>query len=257
MPYNRDFLTNVIFRIDFAFPEDSLKDKLDIEIRNKCIESFPIPEQRIAQTQNVTVSTISNVKNEIKTIDIFNEWHFYGSQRDKEFVISKDFILLQVNKYSTFNNFKTDFFNIYELFIKKYQSIKIKRIGLRYIDQISPQPEEAVPNNWYEFWSKYLSSDLLGGLSFSNKGNNSITRHMNSLETNSEDFSMRFKWGIFNTDYPATNKKKEFILDTDLYNNGLFNLEEIETYIDKFHIKAKEVFENSITDNLRELMGKQ
>lgn len=83
-----------------------------------------------------------------------------------------------------------------------------------------------------------------------------IARNMSSLEMNYGDCMLHFQYGMFNTDYPAPNKKKAFILDTDVYSVGLFSVEETEKLMNQFHDKAKEWFEKSIKEALRTKMGR-
>ena len=78
---------------------------------------------------------------------------------------------------------------------------------------------------------------------------------MASIEMNYTDCMLRFQYGIFNSDYPAPNKKREFILDTDVYSVGLYTMEEIADQIDAFHDRAKNWFEQSIKQPLRIKMG--
>ena len=61
---------------------------------------------------------------------------------------------------------------------------------------------------------------------------------------------------MHNTDYPATIKKKVFILDLDAYYSGLMNKNDIIEYFPKFHKSIQELFENSITEKYRELINK-
>ena len=78
---------------------------------------------------------------------------------------------------------------------------------------------------------------------------------MNLIETDYGDFNVRFQYGIFNSDYPAINKKKVFVLDTDVYATGIFEYDECDQYIINFHQKAKNYFEKSIRESLKIIMG--
>jgi uncharacterized protein (TIGR04255 family) len=60
---------------------------------------------------------------------------------------------------------------------------------------------------------------------------------------------------MFNADYPAAIRKKSFILDYDAYYQGPQNLEDVKHNIDIFHEAVQTLFEYSISDELRSLMG--
>ena len=62
---------------------------------------------------------------------------------------------------------------------------------------------------------------------------------------------------MFNPDYPAPIQKKSFILDYDAYHRGALNLEDIIPKLDKLNTIIKTIFERSIKDGLRNLMGVQ
>ena len=64
-------------------------------------------------------------------------------------------------------------------------------------------------------------------------------------------YNLRFNFGIHNPDYPAIIKQKVFILDIDVYHNGIQNKEDIISNSKVFHDKIQEFFEFSITEEFR------
>ena len=55
--------------------------------------------------------------------------------------------------------------------------------------------------------------------------------------------------------FPAPIKKKLFILDTDAYTQGLIEMSDIPAKLEKFHEAIGNLFEQVITNGLREKMG--
>ena len=59
---------------------------------------------------------------------------------------------------------------------------------------------------------------------------------------------------MHNPDYPAQIKKKIFILDMDVYFNGILNKSDILDHFPKFHSSIQDLFEDSITDAYRRIL---
>ena len=74
------------------------------------------------------------------------------------------------------------------------------------------------------------------------------------IELNYGESMLRFQYGIFNKDYPAVNKQYSFLLDTDVYAQGVFEIHDLKLKLSEFHSKAKDIFEEAITDELRKKM---
>ena len=253
MNYSKHYLTNVIFRIDYVAEEEGIREKLDPSVRNACLQYFPIQENTIVENKNVTVNPSMESEETIISVEKFTEWNFWGRNREKRLLITKNSMLVDFNQYMSFENFKEEFLVACEALKCSYPNIKINRIGLRYIDQIRFMDTSDI-KSWKSYWNHFLSSDLVSGLHFPDN-DKAISRHMTSVEMNYGDYMLRFQYGIFNTDYPAPNKKKEFILDTDVYSVGIFELDEIEKQMDSFHEKSQVWFEKSIKEPLRAKMG--
>jgi len=129
-----------------------------------------------------------------------------------------------------------------------YDDFEGKRLGLRYINEIT------LPENNVLDWTNYLDERLLTSLNFP-QDPSKICRAFNNLELNYGDLIIRFQYGMFNADYPALIRKKSFILDYDAYYQGPQNLEDVKHNIDIFHEAIQTLFEYSISDKLRSLMG--
>ena len=69
------------------------------------------------------------------------------------------------------------------------------------------------------------------------------------------DFYVRFQYGMFNSEHPNPIARKEFVLDFDCYTKDEQDLSDVLTLLDRFHEKIKEMFEYSILNDLRQIMG--
>lgn len=252
--YKDHFLTNVILRIDFVSSEDQLKQELNPNVKATCIKHFPILEERKVEIQEVQINNNQDGNNTIINQESSFEWHFFGKNREKELAITSKCIFVDFKDYSNFTDFKSQFMEVLKHLIDVYPSIKLNRIGLRYIDQIALSLDKIVQKDWLSYWKKYISAPLLQGLSFPEE-NDFIARYMSIIEMNYGDHMLKFQYGIHNEDYPAPNKKPVFILDTDIFSVGLYNTEDLDKLLNIFHEKAKKWFEKSIKSELRKKMG--
>ena len=78
--YKRNFLTNVIARVDFPSPIEGLEDQLPPEISKGMMSIFPIaePEKAIAQELRISPDELRQRRSEL------TKWHFHGRDRDKK-----------------------------------------------------------------------------------------------------------------------------------------------------------------------------
>lgn len=254
MAYRNHFLTDVILRVDFLAPVEAIKTELVASVRAACAKSFPIFEARNVETQEVVVSNIPGNQNTVINSQKSTEWHFWGKGREKELTITHNCMFVNFKAYSSYEELHKEFFDVFSALLSAYPSIKINRMGLRYINQINLLTEKTNRKNWSSYWSRYINSALVQSLAFADD-DLGITRHMSSIEMNYGDYMLRFQYGIFNPDYPAPNKKQQFIIDTDVYSAGLFSAEEVQQAISVYHEKAQEWFEKAIKTPLRTRMG--
>jgi uncharacterized protein (TIGR04255 family) len=161
--------------------------------------------------------------------------------------ITPNAVLVQRQKYSTYEELKTEFFDVLNAFLDVYSDAVISRFGIRFINEITL--DVGAPTNW----DGYLNAQLLATLAFF-PNPNELCRVFNIVELNFGDLNLKFQFGMHNPDYPATIKRKSFILDLDAYYVGLLDRQEIVSNVDRAHEHIQELFERSITAKLREKM---
>jgi uncharacterized protein (TIGR04255 family) len=79
---------------------------------------------------------------------------------------------------------------------------------------------------------------------------------MSVVEMRLDRIGLRFQFGMPNPDFPAPIRQPLFVLDLDAYANGL-EAADVASHLDNAHGHIQAVFEDSITDALREVMGVQ
>lgn len=243
--YAKNYLTEVIARIDLVSPIIQLKDQLPKEISTKALRHFPIDEPSRVSTQNVVLQ----LNNVTSNREDYTEWNFYGWNRKNRLTIIPDAVFVSVSEYERYETLREQIVEIEEAFFKQYLDAQPKRLGLRFINQL----EFPISNNLG--WSKYVNSDLLGLFRFSDSQDSKPVRIFHNYETRENDFNLRFQFGVHNPDYPAPIRRNVFVLDYDAYFQGLIEPVDIPLMLDRFHSKIQNFFEVSITDALREKMN--
>ena len=96
--YRRNFLTEVIVRIDFVSPVKNIVDDLPKNLSKSILKHFPIDEPKSAFMHEFLVapSELHTRKQE------FTEWNFFGRNREKRFVITQNFFFIGYQKYENY-----------------------------------------------------------------------------------------------------------------------------------------------------------
>jgi uncharacterized protein (TIGR04255 family) len=241
--YERSFLKDVIVRVDFSSPLDTLTKKIPPSVGSAVLARFPIsePKKVLAQKLKLSAEKISTGKQE------FTEWNYYGREREKRLVIAPMSAFVTYSRYSTYEALKDDFFSVLSSLFEVFPNMGIGRTGLRYINHIVPPIPD--PFEWHE----YIDGRLLGLFSrFTDR--QSVNRLFNIAEFKYEDLQIKFQFGAPNPDFPAAIRRALFILDIDGYVHGLQDLSEVSRNIDRAHERIQTLFEESVTDRLREVM---
>lgn len=245
--YKKNYIKESLIRIDFGVPIEELKTSINPELNKIILDSFKIYEPENVQSQEVVINNGSvnfNTKEE-------TNYRYFGKNKEKFINIGHSFIIVVYKKYESFEKRKEELSKILEKMSTLYKEFQIRRIGVRYINEIEMIEKEITD------WKDYINKDLISMLSFP-ENSKQISRAMSSIELNFDQYKLRFQYGMFNPDYPAPVKRKQFILDYDAYYEGYIDtLREIFEFIDKAHEKIIELFERSIEEGLRKKMQEE
>jgi len=242
--YKRNFLKNVIARVDFPSPVEGLKDQVPSRISKKILKTFPIAEPKKVIARELMLSPNSLKQKELE----MTEWHFHGKDRTKTLTIIPSAIFVEYRAYRDYETLREEFLNAVGLIFENYKDVVGSRLGLRYINEIAL--DEANPLSWND----YLNEKMLYLLHFY-PDPQVLSRVFSNVEMNFGEFNVRYQFGIHNPDFPATIRKKQFIVDIDAYSQGVQEYGEISVNLKTFHDRIQELFEMSITDSLRRIMN--
>lgn len=240
--YRKNYLSKVIARVDFLNPLGKVSDELPRALKKKISLNFPIFEPRKAETHelNIGPGELSDCRN------TYNEWLFKGSNGEKDLCLSKHYYWVEFRQYTKYEMLRKESLEILKALFKQFPELQIKRLGLRYINNIE------IDGNPLD-WNGFINPVLLSSIDFYDK--NELTRAFQVQDYRFDDINLKFQFGIINPDYPAKIRRKHFVLDFDASQNDLFDRTDIVKSFDKFHGKIQEFFERSIGENLRGILN--
>jgi uncharacterized protein (TIGR04255 family) len=233
----KQYLDQVIVRIDFLNPQLSLANTLPPNLSPKIIADFPIAEPReiVSEELQIKPDTIDRIKTPLK------EWNFFGREREKRLCITRDFLFIEMKKYTSFADLEKTFLSFIEELFIGLENFQIRRIGLRYINKIKQDGAE------YFSWNNFLKGNLLSIFNVPNSEDKiKIARAFHNLELNYGECNVRFQYGMYNPDFPALIRQKLFVLDFDAYFEGLISDKDtIKRKLEFAHEKIKNLLINS------------
>lgn len=242
--YKKNFLKEVIVRVDFVAPIPELNSNLPPKFAAEISKIFPIiePSEEIGHELQFGSAGIS--ARQSKT----NIWNFYSKDRLQQLSISASFVFISEKKYVSFKETKGVFTKVLSLIHKFYGETRSSRLGMRYINEITPSGM-ADPTDF----SEYIDNSIVSLRSFFHK-EEAITRIFHILELSHDDFNIRLQVGLHNPDFPSRIVRPSFIIDIDTYNNESASIAECIERLDVAHSHTQNLFERCITDRLREIM---
>jgi uncharacterized protein (TIGR04255 family) len=198
--YKNNFLSKVIFRIDTSIilsTEDKIKD-FQSAVKDFLPILEPVAEKHFAI--NAGVEGQFSAENSTKV-----SWHFKSRDKNLECEINESSITVISKKYTNFLDFKDILLPILSAYEKVRDGVFIKRVGFRYINEISFPDDVKI--------SEYLIPWLHRDDTFLESGHNKL-RGVSRYEISISEISrMILNFGVFNSAYPAPASGNEFILD--------------------------------------------
>jgi uncharacterized protein (TIGR04255 family) len=243
--YEKPFLKEVIARIDFFAPLEEVNKGLSSKLTKVLSARFPIsePHEAVSQELQLTGEGVQHRQTRLK------QWIFFGKEREKQLSLAAPWVFVTYSRYTTFEDMKEQFATVVDAVEKAFPDAKAGRFGLRYINIIEISGL-ASPTDW----SAYIAPDLLKTVAFFTRPQQ-LTRLIQVAELKYDDIAMRFQFGMPNPDYPAMIKRPQFVLDLDAYVQTAHDLGDSLQHMEQAHGLIQDLFERSITDQLRERMN--
>jgi uncharacterized protein (TIGR04255 family) len=246
--YEKNFLSRVIFRVDFPKILDLDLKEPTAEFQKNIIEKYPKVKER--HIDNVKFKLTLNGKDTGSSEQQTElAWEFTDKENKKKVFISSDNVSIEyIHYYGGFEELNEDINLIFGNLIEFY-TVKISnRVGLRYINEIE------LDGSKFE-WSSLLKPHIHNPTTEFIPQTDNVLRSMHLLDVKEEEFDLKFQFGMWNSEYPSPISRKEFVLDYDCILEKEIEISEIFPVSDELHKTVKKWFENSIDDGLREEMG--
>lgn len=250
--YAKNFITQVILRADFA--RDSFPLVQPDERIVSTLDGFPLRSSAGRTKSEVRVrKTPQGQSKDTRTIN-FTEHNFQTEDKLRRVAVCSEYIFYETRVYEGFDAARDTFLDVLDAAAEQFPGMKLQRLGMRYINEIKLPEADAGPGLGADFWEKYINPSLLGGLRFA-ANDGALARHMCTTELNYGTDRATVKYGIFNSEYPKPNRRREFILDVDTYCVTEMRPDAVAMKLEDYHNAARSVFETAITDALRGRMG--
>lgn len=244
--YKNNMIKEAIIRLDFESPINELKAIIPTSIENLILKKYSQKETNEGFNEEIRINSANGNIERIQTP--FKDWSFWGNSKSQRICISENFVFVSHQNYLSFEDFYTTYETLIKELFKLEPELKIKRVGIRYINNIELDDDEPMK------WDDYINKNLLSSLNI-NKGGSELTRTVQILELNypKDDINIKYQYGMHNPDYPAPIKRKIYLMDIDGYKTGSICEDELIYLIPEIHKHLEELFEDSILDNLREI----
>ena len=154
-------------------------------------------------------------------------------------------LIINYKKYKDFEPLFKDIELILGLLIKD-SDITVGRTGLRYINIFENSGLEKID------WSKYIKENLLFE---ENWGGFNVLQHMSVANLKKEECLIKVQYGLFNGEMPNDRVKDSYILDIDASSFQMCDLNLVKSQIITWNDSIREVFENSITEEMKDLLN--
>lgn len=245
--YEKNFLSRVIFRVDYPKILDLDLKEPTAEFQKNIINKYPkVKEKHIDNVKFKLALNGKDTGSSEKQTEL--AWEFTDKENKKRVFISSDHVSIEyINYYSGFTEIYDDINLIINNLIEFYPVKIANRIGLRYINEIE------LDGSRFE-WSNILKPHIHNPTTEFIPQTDNVLRSMHSLDVREDEFNLKFQFGMWNSEYPSPIKRKEFVLDYDCILKKEIEITEVFPISDELHNIIKKWFENSIDDGLREKM---
>lgn len=247
--YNNSCLNRVIVRFDF-FGYIGL-DSLTKESLQKIIKQiYPnIGIQQLIKYGDLSIN-LSSTSEPVENKVVLGNRLPYSDNNGNSLFLSNKSIVFQFDNYQSFEHVKNRVFPIIKELFNIAPSLTIVRSGMRYINLFKDGSIKPLKR----YFNSQVSSSL-EPLSPSSLSEIEMTRKICLAEFRIANTFLNFRYGYINPDYPQTLRKNDFTLDYDCFKKEtLCSSEEIFDFMDNAHYYIQKMFENSITDSLREVI---
>lgn len=229
----------MIIRIEYQ-PILKLKQEEPVDFQERMRDQFP----RYERKESIDFSIKPG---EAPIASKSPVWEFINKEKTEQISLNYQSITLIIGKYESYELFFSKIELVYNTFNSIYRPAIIKKIGLRFINEIK------LTGNPLD-WDGIVNNNLWCFINALPEFPNSLTRAMSQMHLTIEDHYMLFQFGIHNSQYPNIITQKEFILDYDCVSREENEPEAVINKLKAFYEDIKKAFKQSRGEKLVRIM---
>ena len=250
--YEKTFLKQIIFRIDFSEPisNDKLLGDDVCEVTKPYFPHIGIDRVRFYNIASCDfdekTGKIKNSVNRVKGI----ERTFFNSTKRNKVVFFNNSIVFTYNKYEGFERMYHSITEVFSRFLS-INKFHVAKISLRYINLYNLSDDIKVTKSMF---SNKLSKVMVPSLVDTYIDLKPV-RSMLMTEYVYDDIKIKYRAGEYNDNYPSPIAKDNFAIDIDCFTStGIDSIEDFCMFLNTSHSIILDLFEGSISDKMREVM---
>ena len=244
--YKKNYLKNVIFRLDFVITGknlDNIMDKSTIDIIKNNFKHFePVKPVKNTNIQFDVATQQTQIHNEEITSFVFHKLD--GSAT---LTITPNCLIIDYRQYSEVKTLKDDV-KMLDCIIPK---ISINRTGLRYVNYIDKKEFGEID------WSKYIKDELLCSKDINTDERSKLLQTITVADYKYPNCFLKFQYGIHNQNFPGDCVKDAYILDFDASSNEINSEKEMIDTIQSWNDIIRTFFEDVIKDELKGVLNEK
>ncbi len=248
MHYRLNFLTNVVFRLDFESIPDLQRPERPA-LSTAIGEWFPRLAVAPGSQISINVGPQGTEFRQGKAAPIYEHRRVEGG--NPKVTLAPEFLAIEYESgfVSYRDVMRTEIVQISGALGKAFPGARINRIGLRYVNQI------ALPDGLATNWDNLVEPSLVAAVAAGLPAGMRIARSMRQSQVFDEAATLVLTHGWVNPDFPGELVRRHFVLDIDAFRQSSVDVQEIVTTTDAFNERCEALFEASIQPGLREIMG--
>ena len=250
--YKNSYLDQVIIRTDFM--EYIPTEKIHNDEIEKVIQGFFPRKGKSQAIKHNAINFTVDMNNPQKANAQSNvleglQKEFFSNNQKNKVIISNLFLIFEIHEYISFEDINKSIKAIVQAVFSECKPTVV-RTGIRYINLYNSGEIKLKK----KFFSPEIAACLL--TKFDKNTSPIMTRSMHLAEYRINNMLLNFRYGMFNPNYPGPIRDNSFSLDYDCFSNDAFSSsDDVLEVISNSHNAIQELFEASITDQLRKEMN--
>ena len=242
----RDFLTRIIFRLDFSANVD-VSEKKRRAFSTAIEEEFSAPQLETRKSIQFTMGEEGNFLAEGQA----RFYHFTNKDGTRKVILEPTALVVLFFSGANAEELSSTLNSVGNGFNEAYEKMTAIRTGLRYtyrLDKFGHGPLD---------WNRFISKNLTSTIDFYSNPDE-LAKVISSIELTKENYRVTMQAGLANSiDYPNPIRSGEFVLDYDCYSAENKTIPAALELIDIFNKEISDLFILSTTEELRRITEEQ